>query len=83
MRVRKHGRARRDTRPQRSAAADWCFGVRGPIVADVAGFTVVLDPRPERGFTVSVPLLSEVVTEGDSAAGAMAITKHAICLVLA
>jgi len=31
-------------------------------------FTVVLEPQAEGGFTVSVPALPEVVTEGDTEA---------------
>jgi hypothetical protein len=33
-------------------------------------FTVILGPKPEDGFTVSVPALLEVVTEGDTGAEA-------------
>ena len=33
-------------------------------------FTVVLEPQAEGGFTVSVPALPEVVTEGDTEAEA-------------
>ena len=46
-------------------------------------FTVVLEPQPEGGFTVSVPALPEVVTEGDSEAEAMAMAEDAIRAVLA
>lgn len=53
------------------------------IVRDVAGFTVVLEPQPEGGFTVSVTALPEVVTEGDTEAEAVAMAQAAICLVLA
>ena len=37
-------------------------------MSDRFDFTVVLEPQPEGGFTVSVPALPEVVTEGDSEA---------------
>jgi antitoxin HicB len=46
-------------------------------------FTVVLEPQEEGGFTVSVPALPEVVTEGDSEAEAMAMAEEAIRAVLA
>ena len=42
-------------------------------MSDRFDFTVVLEPQPEGGFTVSVPALPEVVTEGDSEAEAMAM----------
>ena len=41
-------------------------------------FTVVLEPQVEGGFTVSVPALPEVVTEGDTEAEAMAMGEEAI-----
>ena len=46
-------------------------------------FTVVLEPQPEGGFTVSVPALPEVVTEGDSEAEALGMAEEAIRAVLA
>ena len=46
-------------------------------------FTVVLEPQPEGGFTVSVPALPEVVSEGDTEAEALAMATDAIQLVLA
>jgi antitoxin HicB len=46
-------------------------------------FTVVLQPQEEGGFTVSVPALPEVVTEGDSEAEAMLMAEEAIRAVLA
>jgi antitoxin HicB len=45
-------------------------------------FTVVLDPQPEGGFTVRVPALPEVVTEGDSEAEALDMAEEAIRMVL-
>ena len=50
---------------------------------DKFDFTVVLEPQLEGGFTVSVPALPEVVTEGDSEAEALAMAEDAIRLVLA
>jgi antitoxin HicB len=49
---------------------------------DTFDFTIVLEPQPEGGFTVSVPALPEVVTEGDSEAEAIAMAEDAIRLVL-
>ncbi len=45
-------------------------------------FTIVLEPQPEGGFTVSVPALPEVVTEGDTEAEALAAAKEAIGAIL-
>jgi len=45
-------------------------------------FTVVLEPQIEGGFTVSVPALPEVVTEGDTEAEALQMAEEAIRLVL-
>ncbi len=52
-------------------------------MSDSFDFTVVLEPQEEGGFTVSVPALPEVVTEGDSEADAMAMAEEAIRAVLA
>jgi antitoxin HicB len=46
-------------------------------------YTVVLEPQPEGGFTVHVPALPEVVTEGDTEAEALAMAEEAIRMVLA
>jgi antitoxin HicB len=45
-------------------------------------FTVVLEPQPQGGFTVSVPALPEVVTEGETEAEALKMAKEAIRAVL-
>ena len=45
-------------------------------------FSVVLEPQPEGGFTVTVPALPEVVTEGDSEEEALAMAEEAIRGVL-
>jgi antitoxin HicB len=45
-------------------------------------FHVVLEPQPEGGFTVTVPALPEVVTEGDTEAEALQMAQDAIRLVL-
>ena len=52
-------------------------------MSDRFDFTVVLEPQPEGGFTVSVPALPEIVAEGDSEAEAMAMAEDAIRAVLA
>ncbi|UCH27903.1 MAG: type II toxin-antitoxin system HicB family antitoxin [Trueperaceae bacterium] len=45
-------------------------------------YTVILEPQEEGGFTVLVPALPEVVTEGDSADEALAMAREAIELAL-
>jgi predicted RNase H-like HicB family nuclease len=52
-------------------------GARRPVIkriarADKFDFTIVLEPQIERGFTVSVLPLPEVVAEGDTEIEAMA-----------
>lgn len=46
-------------------------------------FTLVLEPQQEGGFTVLVPALPEVVTEGDTEAEAISNAEEAIRAVLA
>lgn len=41
-------------------------------------FTINLHPQPEGGFTVLVPALPEVVTEGETRAEALANAREAI-----
>lgn len=41
-------------------------------------YEVVLLPQPEGGFTVSVPELPDVVTEGETREEALAMAKEAI-----
>jgi antitoxin HicB len=45
-------------------------------------FSVILEPQPEGGFTVLVPALPEVVTEGDTEVEALANAEEAIRAVL-
>jgi antitoxin HicB len=52
-------------------------------MSDKFDFTVILEPQAEGGFTVSVPALPEVVTEGDNEAESMAVAEEAIRAVLA
>lgn len=51
-------------------------------VATSFDFTVVLEPQPEGGFTVSVPALPEVATEGETEAEALKMAAEAIRAVL-
>jgi antitoxin HicB len=45
-------------------------------------FSVILEPQEEGGFTLLVPALPEVVTEGDIDEEALANTKEAISAIL-
>lgn len=45
-------------------------------------YSVILEPAEEGGFTVHVPALPEVVTEGDTVEEALAMAKEAIEVVL-
>lgn len=49
---------------------------------DELSYTVVLEPQPEGGFTVHVPALPEVVTEGETEDEALAMARDAIQLVV-
>ena len=46
-------------------------------------FSVILEPQENGGFTVLVPALPEVVTEGDTEPEALANAEEAIRAVLA
>ncbi len=47
-------------------------------------YTVLLEPDPDRGgYTVTVPAIPEVVTEGDDEAHALAMAGEAVRLYLA
>ena len=45
-------------------------------------FSVILEPQPSGGFTVLVPALPEVVTEGDTEQEALDAAREAIRAVL-
>lgn len=45
-------------------------------------YSVVLEPQPEGGFTVTCPALPEVVSEGETEAEALAMVKEAIELAI-
>lgn len=47
----------------------------------IARIPLVLDPQPEGGFTVTSPLLPELVTEGDTLAEALANAEDAFAAV--
>jgi antitoxin HicB len=48
------------------------------VVAANLSFSVILEPQEEGGFTVLVPSLPEVVTEGDTEQEALANAEEAI-----
>jgi antitoxin HicB len=50
---------------------------------DNYSLSVILEPQEEGGFTVLVPALPEVVTEGDSEEEALANAEEAIRAILA
>jgi antitoxin HicB len=52
------------------------------MTADSHVFSVILEPQAEGGFTVLVPALPEVVTEGDTEGEALQNAKEAIRAVL-
>ena len=49
---------------------------------DSYSFSIVLEPQEGGGFTVLVPALPEVVTEGDTEAQALANAQEAIRAIL-
>lgn len=51
-------------------------------MAQKHSFSVVLEPQAEGGFTVLVPALPEVVTEGDTEAEALQNAEEAIRAIL-
>jgi antitoxin HicB len=51
-------------------------------MAENFSFSVVLEPQEDGGFTVLVPALPEVVTEGDTEQEALANAQEAIRAVL-
>jgi antitoxin HicB len=52
-------------------------------VAKQRSYAIVLEPQPEGGFTVTVPALPEVVTEGDTEEEALTMAREAIELAIA
>ena len=52
-------------------------------MAENFSFSVILEPQQDGGFTVLVPALPEVVTEGDTKEQALANAEEAIRAVVA
>jgi antitoxin HicB len=52
-------------------------------MAEKYTFSIVLEPQEEGGFTVLVPALPEVITEGDNEQEALANAEEAIRAILA
>ena len=48
----------------------------------IARIPLVLDPQPEEGYTVTSPLLPELITEGETVSEALANAKDALAAVL-
>ena len=48
----------------------------------LARIPVVLEPQPEGGYTVTSPLLPELITEGDTVAEALANVDDAFAAVV-
>ena len=48
----------------------------------VYNLPLVLDPQPEGGFTVTSPVLPELITEGDSVEEALANARDALAAVI-
>ena len=48
----------------------------------IARIPLVLDPQPEGGYTVTSPLLPELITEGDTIAECLTNAEDAFAVVL-
>lgn len=48
----------------------------------IARIRLVLDPQPEGGYTVTSPLLPELITEGESVSEALANAEDAFFAVM-
>ena len=48
----------------------------------IARIPLTLDPQPEGGYTVTSPLLPELITEGDTVSGALANAEDAFAAVV-
>jgi antitoxin HicB len=66
------------TDPSCSDVVAWSNGM-----AEHFSFSVVLEPQQDGGFTVLVPALPEVVTEGDTEQEALANAEEAIRAIVA
>lgn len=54
----------------------------GPAPQELYKVPLVLTPQPEGGYTITSPLLPELVTEGDSAPEALENAKDALAAVI-
>ena len=70
-------------RRQRIAAPIHACAGGSNILANEYSFSVVLEPQEGGGFTVLVPALPEVVTEGETEQEALANAEEAIRAILA
>jgi antitoxin HicB len=52
------------------------------LVAETHSYSIILEPQEDGGFTVLVPALPEVVTEGDTEEEALANAQEAIRAIL-
>ena len=48
----------------------------------IARIPLILDPQPEGGYTVTSPLLPELITEGDTVSDALANAEDAFAAVV-
>ena len=48
----------------------------------IARIPLILDPQPEGGYTVTSPLLPELITEGDTIADCLVNVEDAFAVVL-
>ncbi len=48
----------------------------------IARIPLILEPQPEGGYTVTSPLLPELITEGDTIAECLANAEDAFAVVL-
>ena len=48
----------------------------------IARMPLILDPQPEGGYTVTSPLLPELITEGDTVSEALANAEDAFAAVV-
>jgi antitoxin HicB len=58
------------------------MGKHAYSMADEYSFSIVLEPQEGGGFTVLVPALPEVITEGDTEQEALANAEEAIRAIL-
>ncbi len=85
------GEGRESNGTRSIAEADWCQPVRqdGTSVSNLEleafvyyKLPLIFEPQPEGGYTVTSPLLPELLTEGDTVAGALDNVRDALAAVL-